>query len=461
MKDPDPLGVRPRDPQAPEPPGATNSTAGWKRGITPAVGAVEGPTPAGNGDCESGRERTQVRESAVEYLADSVLPQAPAPELKVTGKRWTEVLCQQCGGNGVIKIPGGISTCPHCDGRCYEPQPIVDYWKQRAMDFQAEAFSKHNGMMEAMTERDTARARLQVAEDALARKEQENERMRQDLEHVSKGRWSQTQLEAAKYRAQGLGLMFGAQAAEIVELRDALAHLTAEREQAPKPLIVGARVWLNEDIEQHNRIVVGTVKSLSPVGYVVVTWDEPTTYPTSHFSPLTAAKELKVVTGRDALPRHDWDCQKDQPDPPCLRCGVIQTDENEHNACQPAASGAGAAVRPPPHWPGAVVGDLEEGAGAHLEGMPQPSWPIDQLVSQIGHWITSVQCATGDIQRACEANFFDPKLLGFGEPAWLHGVATRMEKAVDLLREKLAAPAAAGVSPAARGASKDEEKNDE
>lgn len=44
-----------------------------------------------------------------------------ACESYVPGKRWTEVLCQKCGGNGVVKIPGGVSTCPRCDGRCYEP----------------------------------------------------------------------------------------------------------------------------------------------------------------------------------------------------------------------------------------------------------------------------------------------------------------------------------------------------
>lgn len=37
-------------------------------------------------------------------------------------RRWTEVLCQKCGGNGVIKIQGGVSTCPRCDGRCYDPE---------------------------------------------------------------------------------------------------------------------------------------------------------------------------------------------------------------------------------------------------------------------------------------------------------------------------------------------------
>lgn len=42
-------------------------------------------------------------------------------EASAPSKRWTEVLCQQCGGNGVIKIPGGVSQCPRCDGRCYDP----------------------------------------------------------------------------------------------------------------------------------------------------------------------------------------------------------------------------------------------------------------------------------------------------------------------------------------------------
>jgi len=76
---------------------------------------------------------------------------------------------------------------------------------------------------------------------------------------------------------------------------------------------VGDRVWLVEDIEQHNRIVVGTVTTISPAGYVRVAWDE--SFPVeSYFSPMTAATQLRVVTGRDALPRHDWDCQNDQMD---------------------------------------------------------------------------------------------------------------------------------------------------
>ncbi len=65
------------------------------------------------------------------YTSDGVLKAYPsptvsagsaqAPETPPSGRRWTEVLCQKCGGNGVVKIPGGISQCPRCDGRCYEP----------------------------------------------------------------------------------------------------------------------------------------------------------------------------------------------------------------------------------------------------------------------------------------------------------------------------------------------------
>ena len=40
-------------------------------------------------------------------------------------RRWTDVLCTRCGGNGVVKIPGGVSTCDRCEGRCYEPESAV------------------------------------------------------------------------------------------------------------------------------------------------------------------------------------------------------------------------------------------------------------------------------------------------------------------------------------------------
>lgn len=59
------------------------------------------------------------RSDLAELVASPLPP--PAATKERTGRRWTEVLCQQCGGNGVIKITGGVSTCPRCEGRCYEP----------------------------------------------------------------------------------------------------------------------------------------------------------------------------------------------------------------------------------------------------------------------------------------------------------------------------------------------------
>lgn len=35
-------------------------------------------------------------------------------------------LCRKCCGNGVVKIPGGVSMCPRCDGRCYESDAQCD-----------------------------------------------------------------------------------------------------------------------------------------------------------------------------------------------------------------------------------------------------------------------------------------------------------------------------------------------
>lgn len=29
-------------------------------------------------------------------------------------------LCRECDGNGVVKIPGGVSVCPRCKGDCWE-----------------------------------------------------------------------------------------------------------------------------------------------------------------------------------------------------------------------------------------------------------------------------------------------------------------------------------------------------
>lgn len=40
-------------------------------------------------------------------------------DMRLKGER---NLCKVCGGNGSLKIPGGIKVCPVCDGDCWEPE---------------------------------------------------------------------------------------------------------------------------------------------------------------------------------------------------------------------------------------------------------------------------------------------------------------------------------------------------
>ena len=49
-------------------------------------------------------------------VASSPAPSAPSHD---TG----DGLCSLCEGNGVLKIPGGISECPRCKGRCWASEP--------------------------------------------------------------------------------------------------------------------------------------------------------------------------------------------------------------------------------------------------------------------------------------------------------------------------------------------------
>jgi hypothetical protein len=62
----------------------------------------------------------------VEDWADEIgavvaaLRAAPAPEGETPRPRERE-LCRRCEGNGVVKIPGGVSVCPRCHQDCYEP----------------------------------------------------------------------------------------------------------------------------------------------------------------------------------------------------------------------------------------------------------------------------------------------------------------------------------------------------
>jgi hypothetical protein len=75
---------------------------------------------------------------------------------------------------------------------------------------------------------------------------------------------------------------------------------------------------------------VGTVMKCSQFGYVTVMWDNGIQ---DRYPPMLVGQRIIEVTGDDALPRHMWDLDIDE-NPPCLRCRVIQTDENELGPCR-------------------------------------------------------------------------------------------------------------------------------
>lgn len=99
-------------------------------------------------------------------------------------------------------------------------------------------------------------------------------------------------------------------------------------------LSIGSRVKHTQEWRDYTDIfgTVGTVTKRSPFGYLTVVWDNGVQ---DRFSPLTASSYIQLVTGDGALPRHNWDVDSDADNPPCKTCGVIQTDENEFEACKP------------------------------------------------------------------------------------------------------------------------------
>lgn len=69
---------------------------------------------------------------------------------------------------------------------------------------------------------------------------------------------------------------------------------------------------------------VGTVTIMS--SYAHVNWDD-------NYHEIYVPDSLRVVTGDDALPRHEWDC-KVIGEEVCQCCGVAQTEENYLGSCQ-------------------------------------------------------------------------------------------------------------------------------
>lgn len=97
-------------------------------------------------------------------------------------------------------------------------------------------------------------------------------------------------------------------------------------------LAPAVRVFDARDDSYFNR---GTVARVSPAGYVMVRWDhDNVACLDEHFSPRCAAENLRLVTGDDALPRHDWDPWAETADCRCLQCGAPPTPENYATGCR-------------------------------------------------------------------------------------------------------------------------------
>jgi hypothetical protein len=102
----------------------------------------------------------------------------------------------------------------------------------------------------------------------------------------------------------------------------------------------GDRVWLVVDPDARVRQHVGTVTKVSPAGYTHIRWDGASNV-VEVFSPDTIRfGRIKVVTGEDAKPRHDWidtvpyvNTYADNLDPHCSICNVVQSDDNEFGPC--------------------------------------------------------------------------------------------------------------------------------
>lgn len=75
--------------------------------------------------------------------------------------------------------------------------------------------------------------------------------------------------------------------------------------------------------------MIGTVERKSQFGYVTVIWDDGER---ARFAPGSATEQLDIVTGIDAMLRHDWDVVV-AGDEHCRACKVAQTDENYKSAC--------------------------------------------------------------------------------------------------------------------------------
>jgi hypothetical protein len=102
------------------------------------------------------------------------------------------------------------------------------------------------------------------------------------------------------------------------------------------------KVAADVDLSANDRSARGTIRKVSPNGYVIVDFDPAHVGPKeAMLTPARAAVALEVVVGEDAFPRHDWaakalDGQPSRATPACCHCGVRQTDANEFSPCRRA-----------------------------------------------------------------------------------------------------------------------------
>jgi hypothetical protein len=66
----------------------------------------------------------------LERLADELDAALSASAVSAQTPQGERRLCAACGGNGVVKIPGGVSVCDRCHGDCWEPPAAVRENKQ-------------------------------------------------------------------------------------------------------------------------------------------------------------------------------------------------------------------------------------------------------------------------------------------------------------------------------------------
>ena len=96
-----------------------NATTEAERALAEARAAIEGEP-----DAAIERLNEQWKARCLVLMGDKDKLKAEISRLNAervleAAPRKRDELCSTCGGNGSLKIPGGIEVCPACDGRCW------------------------------------------------------------------------------------------------------------------------------------------------------------------------------------------------------------------------------------------------------------------------------------------------------------------------------------------------------